>query len=115
MLTQPIRKSFDIGNGRQATIETGRLARQADGAVTVTMGNCILLATVVAAHEPKEGQNFFPLTVDYQEKILSLFWFVCGKRGTKFFPLNCRLPGKVCFSRPYTRIFFQTGRQIERL
>jgi polyribonucleotide nucleotidyltransferase len=43
MLTQPIRKTFDIGDGRQVTIETGRLARQADGAVTVTIGNCILL------------------------------------------------------------------------
>src|SRR5438067_10461024 len=71
MLTQPIRKTFDIGDGRQATIETGRLARQADGSVTVTMGNCILLATVVASHEPKEGQAFFPLTVDYQEKFAS--------------------------------------------
>src|SRR5438067_4181319 len=68
MLTQPIRKTFDIGDGRQATIETGRLARQADGSVTVTMGNCILLATVVASHEPKEGQAFFPLVVDYSEK-----------------------------------------------
>ena len=86
MLTQPIRKSFDIGNGRQATIETGRLARQADGAVTVTMGNCILLATVVAAHEPKEGQNFFPLTVDYQEKFAS-----AGRIPGSFFKREGRL------------------------
>src|SRR5215208_1477651 len=71
MLTQPIRKSFDIGDGRQVSIETGRLARQADGSVTVTMGNCILLATVVASREPKEGQSFFPLSVDYQEKFAS--------------------------------------------
>src|SRR5215831_257689 len=71
MLTQPIRKTFDIGDGRQVTIETGRLARQADGSVTVTIGNCILLATVVANREPREGQDFFPLTVDYQEKFAS--------------------------------------------
>ena len=41
------------------TIETGRLARQADGAVTVSIGNCMLLATVVANKDPKEGQDFF--------------------------------------------------------
>src|SRR5678809_677770 len=71
MLQQPIRKTFDIGGGRMVTIETGRLARQADGAVTVSMGNCMILATVVANKEPKEGQNFFPLSVDYVEKFAS--------------------------------------------
>src|SRR5919206_126926 len=71
MLKQKFSKSFDIGEGRQVTIETGRLARQADGAVTVTMGNNILLATVVATEEPKEGQDFFPLSVDYMEKFAS--------------------------------------------
>ncbi len=68
MLQQPIRKTFDIGDGREITIETGRLARQADGSVTVSMGKCMLLATVVASKEPRPGQDFFPLTVDYQEK-----------------------------------------------
>ncbi len=68
MLQQPIRKTFDIGDGREITIETGRLARQADGSVTVSMGKCMLLATVVANKEPRPGQDFFPLTVDYQEK-----------------------------------------------
>ena len=71
MLQQPIRKTFDIGGGRMVTIETGRLARQADGAVTVSMGKCMLLATVVANKDPKEGQDFFPLSVDYQEKFAS--------------------------------------------
>jgi polyribonucleotide nucleotidyltransferase len=71
MLTQPFRKTFDIGDGRQINIETGRLARQADGSVTVSMGNCMLIATVVASREPKEGQSFFPLSVDYQEKFAS--------------------------------------------
>ena len=71
MLQQPIRKTFDIGGGRMVTIETGRLARQADGAVTVSMGNCMILATVVANKEPREGQSFFPLSVDYVEKFAS--------------------------------------------
>jgi len=86
MLTQPIRKSFDIGNGRQVSIETGRLARQADGSVTVTMGNNILLATVVASKEPKEGQSFFPLSVDYQEKFAS-----AGRIPGSFFKREGRL------------------------
>lgn len=71
MLTQPISVSIDLGGGRTVSIETGKLARQADGAVTVRQGNCIILATAVANKEPKEGQSFFPLTVDYQEKFAS--------------------------------------------
>src|SRR5579862_1841297 len=71
MLTQPISVTFDIGNGAQVTLETGKLARQADGAVTVKQGNNIILATVVANREPKEGQEYFPLSVDYQEKFAS--------------------------------------------
>ena len=86
MLTQPIRKIFDIGDGRQVSIETGRLARQADGSVTVTMGNSIILATVVASREPKEGQSFFPLSVDYQEKFAS-----AGRIPGSFFKREARL------------------------
>lgn len=71
MLSQKFSKTFDIGDGREVTIETGRLARQADGSVTVKMGNSILLATVVATEEPKPGQEFFPLSVDYMEKFAS--------------------------------------------
>jgi polyribonucleotide nucleotidyltransferase len=71
MLSQKFSKTFDIGDGREVTIETGRLARQADGSVTVRMGNSILLATVVATEEPKPGQDFFPLSVDYMEKFAS--------------------------------------------
>ncbi len=58
-------------DGKEITLETGKLARQADGAVKLRCGNCIILATVVAAREPKPGQSFFPLTVDYQEKFAS--------------------------------------------
>lgn len=86
MLQQPIRKTFDIGGGRMVTIETGRLARQADGAVTVSIGNCMILATVVATKEPKEGQSFFPLTVDYQEKFAS-----AGRIPGSFFKREARL------------------------
>ena len=71
MLAQKFSKTFDIGDGREVTIETGRLARQADGAVTVKIGNCFLLATVCATEKPKEGQDFFPLSVDYMEKFSS--------------------------------------------
>ena len=61
MLSQPIQVSFKLPNGAEVFVETGKLARQADGAVTIRQGNCILLATVVANKEPKEGQDFFPL------------------------------------------------------
>ena len=86
MLSQPISKSFDLGGGRIVTIETGKLARQADGAVTVRQGNCVLLATVVANKEPKEGQDFFPLSVDYQEKFAS-----AGRIPGSFFKREARL------------------------
>ena len=54
--------------GRELVLETGRIARQADGAVLATWGETTVLATVVAAKTPKPGQDFFPLTVHYQEK-----------------------------------------------
>jgi polyribonucleotide nucleotidyltransferase len=71
MTLNPISVSFNLNDGREVTIETGKLARQADGAVTVTCGKMVLLATAVAATEPRPGQSFFPLTVDYQEKFAS--------------------------------------------
>src|SRR5687768_14901293 len=86
MLSQPISTSFDMGGGRVVTIETGKLARQADGAVTVRQGNCVLLATVVANQEPREGQDFFPLSVDYQEKFAS-----AGRIPGSFFKRESRL------------------------
>src|SRR6201989_113511 len=86
MLSQPISVTFDIGDGRMVTLETGKLARQADGAVTVRLGNCIILATVVATKEPKEGQAFFPMSVDYQEKFAS-----AGRIPGSFFKRESRL------------------------
>ena len=67
------RKSLDWG-GRKLTLETGRMARQADGAVLATYGDTTVLATVVFDKAPKPGLDFFPLTVNYQEKT-----FAAGK------------------------------------
>jgi polyribonucleotide nucleotidyltransferase len=86
MLSQPISVTFDSGGGRMVTIETGKLARQADGAVTIRQGNCMLLATVVATKEPREGQDFFPLSVDYQEKFAA-----AGRIPGSFFKREARL------------------------
>ncbi|MHA6287815.1 polyribonucleotide nucleotidyltransferase [Maricaulis sp. CAU 1757] len=66
--------------GRPLTIETGRVARQADGAVMVTYGDTTVLATAVGVKQAKEGQDFFPLTVNYQEK-----YFAAGKIPGGFF------------------------------
>ena len=54
--------------GRPLILETGKIARQADGAVLATYGETVVLATVVSMKEPKPGLDFFPLTVNYQEK-----------------------------------------------
>ncbi|MEO7960491.1 MAG: polyribonucleotide nucleotidyltransferase [Ginsengibacter sp.] len=86
MIPNPISVTFDIGEGRLVTIETGKLARQADGAVTVKLGDCVILATVVANKEPKDGQSFFPLIVDYQEKFAS-----AGRIPGSFFKREARL------------------------
>ncbi len=63
-----IQKTIDLGDGKIIPLETGKLAKQADGAVVVRMGDTMLLATVVAKSEVREGQSFLPLSVDYQEK-----------------------------------------------
>ena len=63
-----IEKSIDLGDGRTIVIETGKLAKQADGAVVVRMGKTMLLATVVAAKDAKEDTDFMPLSVEYKEK-----------------------------------------------
>ncbi len=86
MTLNPTSVSFKLDDGQEVIIETGKLARQADGAVTVRLGKCILLATVVANNEPKPGQSFFPLTVDYQEKFAS-----AGRIPGSFFKREGRL------------------------
>ncbi|MFI4969662.1 MAG: polyribonucleotide nucleotidyltransferase, partial [Lysobacterales bacterium] len=65
-----VSKSFQYGS-QQVTLETGEVARQAGGAVMVSMGGTVVLVTAVAAAKAREGQDFFPLTVDYQEKFYS--------------------------------------------
>lgn len=66
-----ITKTIDLGDGRQITIETGKLAKQANGSAVVKVGDLMILATVVADKEAKEGVDFMPLTVEYQEKYAS--------------------------------------------
>ena len=80
-----IEKTIDLGDGRTITLQTGKLARQADGAVLVKMGNTMLLATVVAAKEAKEDTDFMPLSVEYKEKYASSGRFPGGfmKRESK--------------------------------
>ena len=63
-----ITKKFNLPDGREVSIETGKLAKQADGSVVVRMGDTMLLATVVSSQDAKEGVDFLPLSVDYQEK-----------------------------------------------
>jgi len=75
----PIIKSFQYGK-HTVTLETGRIARQATGAVLCTMDNTSVLCTVVGAKEAKEGLDFFPLTVNYQEKA-----YAAGKIPGGFF------------------------------
>lgn len=70
-MSQATIKTFETG-GKEISIETGRLARQADGAVVVKQGDTMILATVVSAKEAKEDVDFMPLTVDYQEKFASV-------------------------------------------
>ena len=66
------RKELDWG-GRKLVLETGKIARQADGAVLISYGDTIVLCTAVGARSTKPGQDFFPLTVNYQEKALKAF------------------------------------------
>ena len=79
MELQPRIKTFEMG-GETFTLETGRIARQATGAVLVSTGDTAVLGTVVGAKEPKPGQGFFPLTVNYQEKT-----YAAGKIPGGFF------------------------------
>jgi len=75
----PLKKAFPYGS-HQVSLETGEIARQAHGAVVCTMDDTVVLATVVAAKEPRTGQDWFPLTVDYVEKT-----YAAGKIPGGFF------------------------------
>jgi len=80
-----IEKVIDLGDGRQITIETGKLAKQADGSVVVKMGKTMLLAAVVSAKEGREDVDFMPLSVEYKEKFAAAGRFPGGflKRETR--------------------------------
>ena len=73
-----INKKINLPNGKEISIETGKLAKQADGSVVVRMGDTMLLATVVANVDVKDGVDFMPLTVDYREKFASTGKFPGG-------------------------------------
>ena len=82
---QTINKTIDLGDVLSITIETGKLAKQADGSVVVTMGKSMLLATVVSAKDAREDVDFMPLSVDYREKFSAAGRFPGGflKRETR--------------------------------
>ncbi len=79
-------KTFKLADGREISIETGKLAKQADGSIVLRMGDCMILATAVSSHDAKAGVDFMPLTVDYQEKFASAGRFPGG-----FFRREARL------------------------
>ncbi len=76
------RKELNWG-GRTLVLETGKIARQADGAVMVTYGETTVLCTAVAQKKPKLGIDFFPLTVNYQEKTFAAGRFRVGSSSAK--------------------------------
>ncbi|MGB5326418.1 MAG: polyribonucleotide nucleotidyltransferase, partial [Pseudomonadales bacterium] len=80
----PVIKQFQFGD-HSVTLETGRIARQASGAVLVTMDDTVVLCTVVGAQKVREGQDFFPLSVHYQEKT-----YAAGKIPGGFFKREAR-------------------------
>lgn len=86
MSQTPITKTFQLADGRSISMETGKLAKQADGSVVVRMGDCMVLATVVSNKNGKEGADFLPLSVDYQEK-----YAAAGKFPGGFFRREARL------------------------
>jgi len=82
----PITHTFNLPDGTEVTIETGKLATQADGSAMVRIGNTMILATAVSSKKAKEGQSFFPLSVDYQEKFAA-----AGRIPGNFFRRETRL------------------------
>lgn len=104
MLNNKKEFTFNYG-GQEVTLETGRLAKQADGAVLVTSGNTQVLVTVVSAHEAKEGQDFFPLMVDYKEKFFSAGKFLGGFMKREGRPSNREILLMRMIDRPLRPLF----------
>ena len=95
-MLQPISKTIILPDGREIVIETGKLAKQADGSVTLRMGNTVLLATVCAAKDANPGVDFMPLQVEYKEKYASFGRFPGGftrreGKASDYEILTCRL------------------------
>lgn len=85
MIPQAIKETITLADGREITIETGKLAKQANGSAVVRMGDTMLLATVVANQDANEGVDFLPLTVDYREK-----FYAGGRIPGNFFRREAR-------------------------
>lgn len=99
-MLNPVKKTITLPDGREITLETGKLAKQADGAVELRMGNTMLLATVVSAKEAGEGVDFMPLQVDYKEKFSAAGRFPGGflkreGRASDYEVLTSRLVDRV--------------------
>ncbi len=99
-MVTPTKKTIDLGDGRVITLETGKLAKQADGAVELRMNNTMLLATVVSAKEAGEGVDFMPLQVEYKEKFSAFGRFPGGfqkreGRASDYEILTARLVDRV--------------------
>jgi polyribonucleotide nucleotidyltransferase len=95
-MINPIVKNIELGDGRTIKLETGKLAKQADGSVMLTLGNTMLLATVCAAKEAVPGTDFMPLQVEYREKFAAFGRFPGGftkreGRASDYEILTCRL------------------------
>ncbi len=95
-MINPIVKTIDLGDGRTITLETGKLAKQADGSVVLRMNNTVLLATVCAAKDANPGVDFMPLQVEYKEKFSAFGRFPGGfmkreGRASDYEILTCRL------------------------
>lgn len=95
-MINPIVKTIELGDGRTITLETGKLAKQADGSVMLRMGNTMMLATVCAAKDAVPGTDFMPLQVEYKEKFASFGRFPGGftrreGRASDYEILTCRL------------------------
>ncbi|MCF0180703.1 MAG: polyribonucleotide nucleotidyltransferase [Muribaculaceae bacterium] len=96
----PTKKTIVLGDGREITLETGKLAKQADGAVELRLNNTMILATVVSAKEAEEGADFMPLQVEYKEKFSAFGRFPGGftkreGRASDYEVLTARLVDRV--------------------
>ncbi|MDR1682244.1 MAG: polyribonucleotide nucleotidyltransferase [Candidatus Symbiothrix sp.] len=99
-MINPIVKTIELGDGRTITLETGKLAKQADGSVVLRMNNTMMLATVCAAKDANPGTDFMPLQVEYKEKFSAFGRFPGGftkreGRASDYEILTCRLVDRV--------------------